>query len=269
MEEICIGAYTEEMLMSKAGRSIIPQLIRNNSTKERLIVLYGPWMEGVHDVLLDAVISGGVVCLRSTEQLILPPNIHWIFKMHSIGSTPRHRMAQCRTIQLNEEHVTWNCLVQSWMTTIPAALHFLENLFDLFLTPILDYNSALGLSSSGYHPIKAVKHMLTLIKTLAEGPMDTLNKKQLTLDYELRTCIQSTFLFAVLWTLAVPAYLDDKRRFDVFFRRLMDVALKNGHVSATAVLPTAGSVFDYKLLVESSKCTWQLWSDDLQVLNFL
>ena len=194
---MCLGAYTQEMLMDNAARSIIPQLIRNSSAKDRLIILHGAWMDGVHDVLLDALNSGGILCLRSTEQLVIPENIRWIFKMHSIDSFPPHRTAQCRMIQLDHDHVTWNCLVQSWMTTLPAGLQFLELLLGFLVPPVLDYNSGLDcafIRSSGYHPIKSVKQMLALIKTLAEGWIETISRKQVTLDYELRTGFQSALV---------------------------------------------------------------------------
>ena len=72
----------------------------------------------------------------------------------------------------------------------------------------------------------------------------------------------------MLWTLAVPAFLDDKEKFDRFVRQQLDVVLKNGHLSATAVLPPEGSVFDYKLVMDASKSSWQLWTEELQVSNF-
>ncbi len=64
IEKICIGAYTEEALISNASHSIIPQLIRHCTSggveKETLVVLYGPWMEGVHDILLQALCGEGI-----------------------------------------------------------------------------------------------------------------------------------------------------------------------------------------------------------------
>lgn len=61
LEKICLGAYTEEALMSDASHSIIPQLIRHCSTgdKDVLMALYGPWMHGVHDILLEALCDEG------------------------------------------------------------------------------------------------------------------------------------------------------------------------------------------------------------------
>ena len=194
---MCLGAYTEEMLMDNAARSIIPQLIRNSGTKDRVIILYGSWMDGVHGVLLDALTSGGVLCLRSTEQLILTENIRWIFKMRSIDSTPPYRRAQCRTIQLDQDHLTWNFLVQSWMAMLPAGLQFVELLLEFLVPPVLDYNSRLDTSvirASGYHPIKGIKQMLTLVKTLADGWIDALSRKQATLDYDFRTGLQSALV---------------------------------------------------------------------------
>lgn len=202
VEEMCLGAYTEEMLMDNATRSIIPQLIRNNTTKDRIIILYGPWMDGVHDILLDALTSNGILCLRSTEQFILPENIRWIFKMHSVDSVPLHRRAQFRTIQLDQDHVTWKCLAQSWMTTLPTGLQFLENLLDFLVPPLLNYNSGVDSKftrSTGYHPIKAVRQMLMLTKMLLDGWMEILNKKQTTIDYECRAGLQSTMVIDSLF----------------------------------------------------------------------
>ena len=69
----------------------------------------------------------------------------------------------------------------------------------------------------------------------------------------------------MLWTLAVPAYLNDKQRFSRFFRQQLDVVLKNGHLSTTGALPPEGSVFDYKLVIDGFKIHWQLWAEELQV----
>jgi len=84
---------------------------------------------------------------------------------------------------------------------------------------------------------------------------------------ELKLFLDVQKVFAMLWTMAVPAYLDNKQRFNSFFRQQLEVVVKNGHLSAAATIPFEGSVFDYKLVADAPKSHWQLWTEELQVCN--
>lgn len=288
MERICIGAYGEEDLMSDMSTSIIPQLVQRSLDPDKgdlLIVLNGLWMTAVQDVLLEALSTEGrgILILPSTEQTRLPDHVHWVFEMNSIEHVSPGHVAQCRLIHLNgQSHLTWDSLVQSWLATLPAVLHFLDPLLHVMLPAVLDYvDSSVDdkmRTASGFHPIKAVKHLLALIRCLTDPSAEALAKKQATLDPDMRCQLQASVIFSILWTLAVPAYMDSKSAFDEFFQQQMDVCVLNGHLFASAKPPTdGGTAFDFKLMLqwgqsEAGKYNgplWQLWGEELRSLPSL
>lgn len=281
MERICIGAYTEELLMNNMSQSIIPQLVqRSGPERELLIALYGPWLNGVQDVLLEALSTEGrgVLSLPSTEQMTLPSHVHWVFEMSSIEHVTPSHVAQCRLIHLDgQNHLNWNCLLQSWLATLPPVLLFLDPLISMILPAVLIYIEDLGQPAKtvcGYHPIKTVKHLLALIRSLTDPSVEALGKKQATLDPEMRTLLQACVIFSILWTCAVPAYMNDKAGFNEFFHDQMDTAVKNSHLFASARPPRESTVFDYKLMVQhpsdgTKGPLWQLWSEELKSLPSL
>ena len=281
MERICVGAYTEEALMNNMSQSIIPQLVQRSATdRELLIILYGPWMSGVQDVLLEALSTEGrgILSLPSTEQMTLPEHVHWVFEMSSIENVSPGHVAQCRLIPLDgQSHLTWRCLFQSWLATLPPVLIFLDPLLTLLLPAVLEHVESLdewAKSASGYHPIKAVKHLLSLIRCLTDPSAEALGKKQATLDTDMRTQLQACVIFSILWTLAIPAYIQDKSAFHKFFHEQMDFAAQNGHLFPSAKPPIEASVFDFKLLVPPHPdgpkgVLWQLWGEELKSLPSL
>lgn len=299
VEKICIGAYTEDALMSDASHSIIPQLVRHSATivdKEVLVVLYGTWMDGVHDVLLEALCGDGVMCLKSTEQLILPENLHWCFEMSSIERVSPAHVAQCRLIHLDgQRHLKYECLLRSWLATLPVSLAFVEPLLNFLLPAVLDYIKGLDekyRKASGYHPVKAVKHLLSVVRSLTESAVEVASKnKQAAMETEARAGVQAAILFAIQWTLAVPAYMEDRSEFSHFFHQQMDSAIQNGHLFQSARPPRENHlVFDFRLVQFQPQQTqqaggekgsdkapaptgptfaWQLWSDELKTLPSL
>ena len=304
VEKICIGAYTEDALMSNASHSIVPQLVRHSSSdagKETLLVLQArTWMEGVHDGVLDALCGDGVLCLKSTEQLVLPDNLHWCFEMASIERVSPGHLAQCRLIQLDgQRYLSYKCVLASWLATLPVSLVFIDPLLNLLIPAVLDYVRGLEerfKRASGFHPIKAVKHFLSVVRSMTEAAAEAASKnKQAAMEAEARTGVQACVLFAIQWTLAVPAYMEDRSAFSQFFHQQMDVAVQNGHLSQSARPPRDANhlVFDYRLVqlqpqqqVQQSggdktgggnvsagpsapTFVWQLWSDELKTLPML
>jgi hypothetical protein len=290
MERICIGAYAVEDLMSNMSTSIIPQLVQRSGGPEKgadlVIVLNGPWITAVQDVLLDALSTEGrgILILPSTEQMTLPDHVHWVFEMNSIEHVSPGHVSQCRLIPLDgQNHLTWKCLVQSWMSTLPPVLLFLDPLLTTILPSVLEYiessvDDRVRLAS-GFHPIKAVKHLLSLIRCLTDPSAEALAKKQATLDPEMRAQLQASVLFSMLWTLAVPAYMDSKSSFNEFFIQQMNIAIQNAHLFPSAKPPVnqGGTVFDFKLTLQWGHADtgkyngplWQPWGEELRSLPSL
>jgi hypothetical protein len=289
MERICIGAYAVEDLMSNMSTSIIPQLVQRSGGPEKgadlVIVLNGPWITAVQDVLLDALSTEGrgILILPSTEQMTLPDHVHWVFEMNSIEHVSPGHVSQCRLIPLDgQNHLTWKCLVQSWMSTLPPVLLFLDPLLTTILPSVLEYiessvDDRVRLAS-GFHPIKAVKHLLSLIRCLTDPSAEALAKKQATLDPEMRAQLQASVLFSMLWTLAVPAYMDSKSSFNEFFIQQMNIAIQNAHLFPSAKPPIeGGTVFDFKLTLQWGHADtgkyngplWQPWGEELRSLPSL
>jgi len=137
--------------------------------------------------------------------------------MSSIERVSPAHAAQCRLIPLDgQRHLTYQCLVSSWLATLSPTVLFIEPLLSLILPAVLDYTRSIeerARLASGYHPIKAVKHLLSLIRSMTDGVVleatgGKTSTKQTVLDTDVRTWIQASILFSVQWTLAVPGYIE-------------------------------------------------------------
>ena len=302
LEKICIGAYDPETLMSNATDAIIPQLVhaaaslKDSTVTETLIVLDGLWMTGVHDVLIGALSADGhgVLCLPSGEQIVLPSQIRWCFEMRRLDNISPGQVAQCRVIHLDgRSHLNWQCLVKAWLASglfPPVIVQLIDPLLNLVVPAVLERVDSLDGKhriATGFHPVKAVKQMLALVRnwietivsseTLALIAATSSSKKskdqsQL-LDTETRTQLQAGIIFSILWTLAVPGYLDDQKEFNEFFHSVMEHAVHNGHLFSSARPPNTNefTVFDYKLVQPSGSAQgsqavcWQPWGEELVV----
>lgn len=136
--------------------------------------------------------------------------------MSSIEHVSPGNVAQCRLIHLDgQRHLTYQCLLSAWLSTLPPALNFLEPLLSFLLPVVLDFVAGLDKrvqTATGFHRVKAVKQLLTVVRTLtdcavAEATGGKTSGKQTVLDAEVRAWIQACALFAILWTLAVPAFV--------------------------------------------------------------
>ncbi len=277
IEHICTGAFDEDALMSNTTHSIIPQMIRgtssssSRSTPAKMLVLDGEFIDGVQDRLLDALSKERVLCLRSTEQMVLPDNVYFAFEMSGAAShaISPHHIARCRLISLDQGHVTWSCLVKSWLkTAVPPVFAFLEQLFVVFLPPLIEFNVSLEHQTTAYHSIKAVSHMLPLITALIQPCSDSLAKTRGVVDTETRTYVQGAVVFALIWTLGVPGYMQKRDEFHDLFYDLLEDALDQNLLLNSVRIPTQGCVFDYKLM-RDAKTVWQPWSDDLKASHSL
>ena len=271
MDHICTGAFTENDLMSNNTRSIIPQMIRSCAGHKKIIVLDGQFIVGVQDRLLDALSKERILCLRSTEQVVLPDNVHFVFELNADAACQAispHHIARCRLIYLDNTHVKWSCLIKSWIKTIPPVVAFLEQIFNLLLPPLLEYNSKMVHHSTSYHPIRAVGHMLPLIGALIQPSFEPIAKNKNQVDNETRQYLQGCVIFSVIWTLGVPGYIQDREGFHDFFFDLMEDAFDQNMFLPAVRFPDQGKIFDYKL-VREQKCVWQLWNEDLRVTQSL
>lgn len=285
MHKIFIGAYTEKALINDIGHSIIPRMIRQASSdrnKQTIVVLCGSWMNQVHGTILEALSEEGrgILCLKSNEQMVIPENVRWVFEMNSIENVTPGQSAQCRLIYLDgKRHLTWRCLYDSWASSLAQVLHFIEPLLSMLLPSALEFVEKLSPRiklRSGYHEIKAVKHLLKLIKYLTDPTAELLNKKQIVLDADLRAQIQASIIFCTVWTVGVPAFLGDRDCFSEFFNGQLDFIAQNGHLLSPARPPREATVFDYKLLVhpihdgaKDKSTLWYLWLEELKTLPSL
>ena len=200
MTHIFVGAFTEESLMNDATHAIIPQIINDGKGQRKMVVLDGAFIEGVQDRLLDGILSKDrILCLSSTEQLVVSQNVYLVFEMSTISSISPHHIAQCRLVHLGEQHVTWTCLIESWLKSVlPANLEFPDQLVTFLLSASLEYNASLDHHQTGYHAIKVVNQMLSLVAELIQPTIDAVNKKHGTIDNEVRQYFQCAVIFAMV-----------------------------------------------------------------------
>ncbi|XP_071441952.1 dynein axonemal heavy chain 7 [Hetaerina americana] len=260
------------------------QFATSQTPDRKWLVFDGPvdaiWIENMNTVLDD----NKKLCLMSGEIIQLSPTTNLIFEPMDLEVASPATVSRCGMIYMEPSALGWEPLLTSWLNTLPSSLHDLHksvinNLFLRFCPLLLMFIRFKG---------GKVRHLLTTTDTnlvvslmhIFESMIDDYKDEKYfesVSDLDIRAQLEGVFFFSCVWSLGAPLDSDSRTKFDTLFRGLLlkdfpeDLKIQfdiNKEIPPPLkpyifLMPTQGSVFDYKFIKEG-KGKWRLWEEDLQ-----
>nr|XP_023674913.1 dynein heavy chain 3, axonemal [Paramormyrops kingsleyae] len=244
----------------------------STSDDRKWIIFDGPidavWIENMNTVLDD----NKKLCLMSGEIIQMSPKMSLIFEPADLEQASPATVSRCGMIYMEPHQLGWAPLKVSYMDTLPDSLssehkELVEDLFNWLVQPCLDFiyrECRFLLQSSPTHLAYSLMRLYTcLLDEIAESGRhgaESMSSPQMTL------WLQGLFLFAVVWSLGGTVNGESRKKFDVFYRNLLEGRSaehprpRSVKLTKNNVFPERGMVYDYYFHKQASG-QWNMWTD--------
>lgn len=234
--------------------------------ERRWLIFDGPvdaiWIENMNTVLDD----NKKLCLTSGEVIAMTRNMNMIFEPMDLLVASPATVSRCGMVFMQPHEMGWNPVYTSWKLKLPTTfkeenVKALDSVVDVIVQPTLDYLRGSCAEYAVSQDQNLVVSMLRILRTLLscfddEKFYESCDKKQ------VQKTIESSFLFACIWSLCCTVQTDYRRPFDKYFK-----AVVAGQVEGIAKLKhrisppvfDKGIIYDYCYTPETDK--WCVWTD--------
>ncbi|XP_045534007.1 dynein axonemal heavy chain 7 [Papilio machaon] len=246
------------------------------------LVFDGPvdaiWIENLNTVLDD----NKKLCLMSGEIIQLAPTTNLIFEPMDLEAASPATVSRCGMIYMEPKGLGWKCLMESWLNTLPPALHsvnrsLIRNLFNRFMSPLLWLVEYSGQVKQMYVTSRTnlVKSCMNLFDTFMDDFYDEKYVEQLS-DLDVRAQLEGVFFFSCIWSIGATLEGSGRPKFDMLFRGLLEKEFPEKVIEVLQIpkeiskpdkqyiftIPKDGLVYDYRFIKEG-KGKWKPFQDDV------
>ncbi|KAK6624385.1 hypothetical protein RUM44_011244 [Polyplax serrata] len=234
----------------------------STSLDRKWIMFDGPidavWIENMNTVLDD----NKKLCLMSGEIIQMSNKMNLIFEPADLEQASPATVSRCGMIYLEPHKLGWRAIHESFNNRlreklIPEQVEILDELIDWLVEPTLSFinhNAKRFVNSSGLHLFMMYTKLLTC---MLEG------------ESQFATVwLQCTFLFCLVWGFGGTMNGDSRKKFDVWFRKLLLDQDENNprpkmfKLAKNQLFPEKGTVFDF-VYDKKNNGTWINWLDTL------
>lgn len=195
----------------------------------------------------------GHVTLLTGERIYMPLGVNFIFETGDLQHVSPSTIARCAVVHTSATLVQHEMLITLWMNNIPEIVSTIEGVRSIFkqlfcfIEPCLKFIRKNRWNS--YSPISRVDNMLHLLTIcIAETFPETtgFTSKQIVIVLE---CL---VLHSLVWGVGYSADAEERKKFDLFLRGLIETAVSTGIATRSFNLtyPTYGTVYDFMLSLE-------------------
>jgi dynein heavy chain len=231
------------------------------------------WIENMNTVLDD----NKKLCLMSGEIIQLADTTNLIFEPMDLEVASPATVSRCGMVYMEPHMLGWEPLLASWLNTLPSALSdaHREQLRGYFMrcTPaaleFVNRPTFRHLSFAGNTNL--VKSCMKMCEALMDEFRDEKAFAALS-PTQVENWIEGIFSFSFVWSVGGTTDSDGRRKFDQFFRALVNgnigvqqasewgiLSLPGGLARPPAVpLPEQGSVYEYCFFKEGDG-EWRSW----------
>ncbi|TPX59932.1 hypothetical protein PhCBS80983_g02164 [Powellomyces hirtus] len=243
------------------------------TAERRWIIFDGPvdaiWIENMNTVLDD----NKKLCLTSGEIMTMSSTMSMQFEVADLAVASPATVSRCGMIYMEPDSLGWRPLMLSWMATVPSTLgpeqrQLLESLFDWVVPPTLEFVRTETREFVAISPINLAVTLMSLISCqMDEFSADRKPEEALPPNIQ-NMWLHCVFLFSAVWALGGTIDGDSRKKFDYFFRQLVD-GNNSEHppprnVKIEKPIPGAGLVYDYVFEKERKMGGgWKLWTDTI------
>jgi dynein heavy chain, axonemal len=243
------------------------------TAERKWIVFDGPvdaiWIENMNTVLDD----NKKLCLTSGEIMSMTSTMSIQFEVGDLAVASPATVSRCGMIYMEPMGLGWRPIMLSWIATLPAGLKqelkdLIISLFDWIVPPALHF---LKFECRELVVTSDINMAVTLMNLMTSQFDDFIDQKQAE-DIPLNTAstwIVSMFLFSSVWSLGGTLDFDSRKKFDIYFRKLISGVEKDAEIPESIridkPIPDSGSVYDY--VFEKDKKfggNWKLWIDTIE-----
>ena len=252
------------------------------------VVLDGPvdaiWIENMNTVLDD----NKKLCLNSGEIVQMSSVMNMIFEVRDLAVASPATVSRCGMVYVEPEELGTDPLVASWMNIRPDSMsaelrQLLQDLFDWLLYPALDFQRRNCKEVSPTIDQNLVQSMCHLLDSMhdvfcakdEEG--NALPLPEWFDDKKSYALIETSFLFALTWSIGASVDLEGREKFDEYFRNLTSGKINEKVLNPQTLqeydtgipagrkiqnpFPDKGTIYSYVPLVDEDNCKWQAWTD--------
>ncbi|KNE55583.1 hypothetical protein AMAG_01474 [Allomyces macrogynus ATCC 38327] len=243
----------------------------SSTTPDRKWVIFdGPvdaiWIENMNTVLDD----NKKLCLTSGEIMQLTNTMSVMFEVKDLAVASPATVSRCGMIYMEPNALGWRPIVLSWLNTLPPGIQATDRdiilqLFDAMVPACLKFKKA----TKDFVPLPVMDSVYCLMNLMfaqmdefvaADGagaaPSDQ------AADPTAKSVLVANFIFSCAWAMGGNMDVEDRVKFDKFFREEMAAHTDLFEKS----VPDQGLLFDYFFQRDkksSSGGSWKLWSDSL------
>ncbi|KAJ3238670.1 Dynein heavy chain 3, axonemal [Chytriomyces hyalinus] len=252
----------------------------SQGTIERKWVIFdGPvdaiWIENMNTVLDD----NKKLCLTSGEIMSMTSTMSIQFEVGDLAVASPATVSRCGMIYMEPNGLGWRAIMISWLKNLPKAVppeqvETIQKLFDWIVPPVLEFvrlecrelvtTSDINMTYSLMNLMSCQLDEFIAISDMAKVPEDM----QIPAN-AASIWISTAFIFSSVWSLGGTLDGDSRKKFDYYFRQLVDDQIKEAPlpdgVRLDKPIPGAGLVYDY--VFERDKKfggSWKLWVDTIQ-----
>ncbi|XP_052130864.1 dynein axonemal heavy chain 3 [Frankliniella occidentalis] len=237
------------------------------SADRKWILFDGPvdavWIENMNTVLDD----NKKLCLMSGEIIQMTSKMNMIFEPADLEQASPATVSRCGMIYMEPSKLGWQPLCKSFHSSLSSKIleeqfELIEELTAWIIPPTIQFvqNSCRQFVwSSELHMFQSYSRLLTCH---LEG------------ETQVSTVwLQCVFLFCVIWGFASTITGDSRKKFDTFFRHLLDgrndehPRPKTFKLSKSQLFPDKGTVFEW-VFDKKNNGSWISWLDTMEKVSF-
>uniref|UniRef100_A0A8D2M718 Dynein axonemal heavy chain 3 n=1 Tax=Zonotrichia albicollis TaxID=44394 RepID=A0A8D2M718_ZONAL len=186
----------------------------SSTTEDRKWIIFdGPvdavWIENMNTVLDD----NKKLCLMSGEIIQMSSKMSLIFEPADLEQASPATVSRCGMIYMDPQQLGWKPLKDSYLKTLPPNLQ--EEHRQLPCLDFIDHHCKFMVKTSSLHLSSSLMKLYSSL--LGKYPkLETMSAQQIT------SWLQGLFLFALVWTIGGIIDGDSRRKFDSFYRNLLN-----------------------------------------------
>eukprot|EP00762_Andalucia_godoyi_P000179 ANDGO_02454.mRNA.1 Dynein-1-beta heavy chain len=246
------------------------------SPDRKWIMFDGPvdavWIENMNTVLDD----NKKLCLMSGEIMQMSSTMNMIFEVQDLAVASPATVSRCGMVYMEPVSMGWQPLYRSWLQVRLAQhlrtkiiLDVLENLALWLIPPTLSFLRKECNEPAPTADINLVNSLTNIVEALLVDDLSSNERVEKMPERELTTRLESSFVFAFVWSLGGCCDTASRPKFDAFLRRVLnsDTPDPYGNLSTSLPrmlqmkLPAKETLFDY--VFDPAKLEWVRWADRL------
>ncbi|XP_064606960.1 dynein axonemal heavy chain 12-like isoform X2 [Liolophura sinensis] len=234
------------------------------------VVFDGPidalWIENMNTVLDD----NKKLCLMSGEIIQMSSVMSLIFETMDLSQASPATVSRCGMVYLEPTSLGWRPLVRSWLNQLPQIYHgdgleLIEAMFEWLLDPCMTFvrKNCREYVSAGQ--ANCVKSLMNLFDMLMH---EAINKEDAAHNKHIRTYIQTSIMFGIVWSIGAMVDTDGRARFDAFYRELLMGKHEDNPVpkqlgKMDSPFPSDHLVYDF-MYEQKARGQWRHWNDRIR-----